>query len=151
MGGRAEFEQHIFSDARDGQLGRTFIAHFERVLPGNDFAFDYPRLTMVQLGRHEYLHQSWPTDDWELFQSADMRRLLASRSLTAPARWLVNRYVRAVDRARQSELILFYLEPAGELPASVADLQLGGGGRDLWEPIGRELAERANAVFSIRD
>ena len=151
MGGKAEFDQYIFSETRGNQLGRTFIVHFEHVLPGVDFEFDYPRLDMVKLGRHEYLHQTWPLENWSLFQSDDMLRLLESRALTAPSRWLVSRYVRAVDKQRRAEIILFYLEPAGELPAPIADLGLGGAQRALWEPIARALAVRAKSVFTIKD
>ncbi len=151
MGGKAEFDQYLFSETRGNQLGRTFIVHFEHVLPGVDFAFDYPRFDMVRLGRNEYLHQTWPLENWPLFQNDDMKRLLESRALTAPSRWLVNRYVRAVDKQRRAEIILFYVEPAGELPAPIADLGLGGTQRALWEPIARALAARATTVFTIKD
>jgi hypothetical protein len=151
MGGQAEFEQYLFTEIRDGRMARTFIAHFEHVIPGRDFAFNYPRHQMVNLGGHEYLHQSWPTENWDLFESADVRKLLAAHSLEVPKRWLVDRFVRVVDEQKKSELILFYLEPAGALPASIPDLQLGGNRLDLWHPIALELTERAKAVFSVRD
>ena len=106
---------------------------------------------MVKLGRNEYLHQTWPMEDANLFRNADMLRLLESRALTAPKRWLVSRYVRAVGRAKRAEIILFYLEPAGELPAPICDLGLEGTKRDLWEPIARALAVRARSVFTVKD
>ncbi|HJQ39916.1 MAG TPA: hypothetical protein VKB93_22465 [Thermoanaerobaculia bacterium] len=151
MGGKAEFDQYIFSETHGNQLGRTFIVHFEHALPGVDFSFDYPRLEMVKLGRNEYLHQTWPLENWSLFESDDMQRLLGSRALTAPSRWLVSRYVRAVGRAKRAEIILFYLEPAGELPAPISDLGLEGTKRALWEPIARALALRARSVFTVKD
>ena len=151
MGGKAEYEQYVFSEVSEGRLGRTFIVHFEHAVPGVDFSFNYPRHTMVRLGKHEYLQQSWPIEKWPLFESPEMKKLLAKISASAPQRWLVNRYVRAIGKEKRSEIILFYLEPAGDLPAAVEDLGLGGARRDLWEPIQRALAERANAVFEVRD
>jgi hypothetical protein len=151
MDGRAEYERYIFSELKDGQLGRTFIVHFEHVVPGIEFSFDYPRHTMVKLGRNEYLQQSWPVEDWPLFQSDSMTKLLRKHAVTAPSRWLVNRYVRAIGTDKRAEIILFYLEPAIELPAPVADLALGGSRRDLWGRIEEGLARRANAVFKITD
>lgn len=151
MSGRAVYDQYIFSEVSGGQLGRTFIVHFESAVPGTDFTFDYPRHTMVRIGQHEYLQQSWPIENWRLFQSDPMTKLLRKFAVTAPSRWLVNRYVRAVGKDRRAEIILFYLEPAGELPAAVPDLGLGGPRRDLWEPIAAALATRAKSVFTLKD
>jgi hypothetical protein len=151
MSGRAVYDQYIFSEVSGGQLGRTFIVHFESAVPGTDFTFDYPRHTMVRIGQHEYLQQSWPIEDWRLFQSDPMTKLLRKHAVTAPSRWLVNRYVRAVGKDKRAEIILFYLEPAGELPAAVPDLGLGGPRRDLWEPIAAALATRARSVFALKD
>lgn len=151
MGGKAEFEQYVFADARQGTLGRVLIVHFEHVVPGVDFEFDYPRLEMVRLGRHEYLHQSWPIEKWALFDSPAMKKMLGEHGLVAPATWLVDRYVRAVDPERRAEIILFYLEPATTLPAPVDQLGLGGAQRELWQPIASALASRARAVFQVRD
>lgn len=151
MDGKAVYDQYIFSEIKDGQLGRTFIVHFEHVVPGIEFSFDYPRHTMVRLGRNEYLRQSWPVENWSLFQSESMTKLLRQHSVKAPSRWLVNRYVRAIGRDKRAEIILFYLEPATELPAAVADLAPGGRLRELWEEIQEDLARRADSVFTVTD
>ena len=151
MSGRAVYDQYIFSEVLGGQLGRTLIVHFESAVPGTDFTFDYPRHTMARIGRHEYLQQSWPIENWPLFQSDPMTKLLRKYAVSAPPRWSVIRYVRAVGKDKRAEIILFYLEPAGELPAAVADLGLGGSQRDLWEPIAAALATRAKSVFAVED
>ena len=151
MNGRTEAEEYIFSELDHGSLNRTFIVHFEHVEAGATLLFRYPRMEMVRLGRHEYLHQSFPEKDWDLFTDAGMKALLANRGLTVPSTWLVSRWVRATDRALKSEIILFYLEPAGDLPAPIDDLRLAGRSRELWKPIDREITVRGREVFHLRD
>jgi hypothetical protein len=149
MDGRARTEQFFFAEAREGRVRRMVVVHFEGAIPGADLHFRYPRLRMETLGGDEYLHQSFPVEDWDLFASPKVAGLFASRKIELPSRWLVDRYVRAVDPDLRHELILFYLEPAGDLPAPVEDLGLAGKSRSLWELIDRELALRARTAFEV--
>ena len=149
MQGRAEFEQFLFAEVSNGRLGRAVIVHFEHALPGADFRFRYPRLEMVHLGGEEYLHQSFPAMQWDLFTSGPVKQLLEEKGRKAPGDWLVSRYVRATDSALSSEIILFYLEPAGELPAPAEELGLGGKRRDLWLPIDRRLSTEGLKHFHV--
>jgi hypothetical protein len=149
MDGRARTEQFFFAEARDGSVRRMVVVHFEGAIPGAELHFRYPRMRMETLGDEEYLHQSFPVEDWDLFNSPPVAELFASRKLALPRRWLVDRYVRAVDPDLRHEVILFYLEPAGDLPAPVEDLGLAGKSRELWDPIDRDLATRARKAFEI--
>ncbi len=151
MAARAETEQFFFAESRDGRIRRMVVVHFEGIVPGVDFKFRYPRIRMETLGGKEYLHQSFPEEDWELFSTKPVADLLARWRLEAPKRWLVDRYVRAVDPELRHEVILFYLEPAAELPAPVDDLRLAGKSRALWEPIDKALTIRARSAFEILD
>ena len=149
MNGRARTEQFFFAESGDGQVRRMFIVHFEGAAPGVDLKFRYPRLRMEILGGEEYLHQSFPEEELDLLAARPVADLLAGAKLRIARRWLVDRYVRAVDPELRNEVILFYLEPAGELPAPVEDLGLAGKSRALWEPIDRDLSKRARAAFEI--
>ncbi len=149
MDGRARTEQFFFAETREGSVRRMVVVHFEGAVPGADLRFRYPRLRMETLGGEEYLHQSFPEEDWDLFTSPPVAALFASRKIALSRRWLVDRYVRAVDPDLRHEVILFYLEPAGALPAPVEDLGLAGKARALWEPIDRDLARRARQAFEI--
>jgi len=149
MDGRAKTEQFFFADTGDGRIHRMVIVHFEGAVPGADLRFRYPRLRMESLGGEEYLHQSFPEEDWDLFASPAVAALFTGRKVELPRRWLVDRYVRAVDAELRHEVILFYLEPAGDLPAPVDDLRLAGKSRALWEPIDRDLARRARQAFEV--
>ena len=149
MDGRARTEQFFFAETREGSVRRMVVVHFEGAVPGAELHYRYPRLRMETLGGEEYLHQSFPEEDWDLFSSPPVAALFAGRKLALPGRWLVARYVRAVDPDLRHEVILFYLEPAGDLPAPVDDLRLAGKSRALWEPIDRDLALRARQAFEI--
>jgi len=151
VGGRAAAEQYLFGALDEGRLDQAVIVHFEHFLPGNDHTFEYPRLRMTQLGSHEYLHQTWPLPDWDLFRLPEMARFLAARGITAGRDWIVSRYVRVVSEDRKHEFIIFYLESGASLPVPVAELRPGGAARDRWPGIERGLIERAGRAFAVRD
>jgi hypothetical protein len=149
--GKARAEQHWFAEHRGGRIVRAVIVHFEHFLPTNDHTFDYPRLRMARLGRHEFLHQTWPLVDWELFRFPEVRALLARHGLEPEADWLSDRHVRVVDEAKKHELILFYVEPESALDVAVEELRPGGRARARWPAVEAALAERARRAYRVRD
>lgn len=151
VGGRARAEQHLFGELRDGRLTRAVIVHFEHFLPDNDHTFEYPRLRMTRLGKHEFLHQTWPLPDWELFRLPEMVNFLGLRGIEAGHDWIVSRYVRVVSEDRKHEFIIFYLEAGASLPVPVAELRPEGRARSEWPAIERGLIARAAAAFEVRD
>lgn len=151
VGGRARAEQQVFGELRDGRLARAVIVHFEHFLPGNDHTFEYPRLRMTRLGRHEFLHQTWPLPDWELFRFPEMVSFLDQRGIEAGTDWIVSRYVRVVSDDRKHEFIIFYLEAGASLRVAVADLRPEGRARSEWPAIEQGLIARAAAAFEVRD
>ena len=151
VAGRARAEQHLFGEVVEGRLGRALIVHFEHFLPDNPHTFEYPRLRMARLGRHEFLHQTWPLPDWDLFRLPEMVNFLERRGLQAGTDWIVSRYVRVVSNDRKHEFIIFYLEPGSTLSIPVADLRPGGQARGEWAAVERGLIERAAAAFRVTD
>ena len=151
VGGRARAEQHVFGELRDGRLARAVIVHFEHFLPDNSHTFEYPRLRMMQLGRHEFLHQTWPLPDWDLFRLPEMVSFLRERGIQAGPDWIVSRYVRVVSDDRKHEFIIFYLESGASLPVPVAELRPESRSRSEWAEIERGLIRRAAAAFEVRD
>ena len=151
VGGRAKAEQHLFGELREGRLARAVIVHFEHFLPANTHTFEYPRLRMTQLGRHEFLHQTWPIPDWGLFRRPEMASFLEQRGIEAEPDWIVSRYVRVVSDDRKHEFIIFYLEAGASLAVPVAELLPDGRARGEWAAIEHGLIERAAAAFEVRD
>jgi hypothetical protein len=151
VGGRARAEQHLFGEVRAGRLRRAVIVHFEHFLPDNTHVFEYPRLRMTRLGRHEYLHQTWPLPDWELFRRPEMTTFLAQRGVTAGTAWIVSRYVRVVSDDRKHEFILFYLEDGEALGVPIAELRPEGRLRHRWAEIEHGLVNRAAQAFRVID
>ena len=134
MNNTAEAERYIFGDIRNGQLRRVAIVHFERFLPAAKGAFRYPRFRMRMVAGVEYLEQIWPLAEdlpaSEFFAPAQFQAILNRWGVKPEPKWMMHRYVRAVDPAMQHELILFYLESESEAGVKVSELA-----KD-WEPRG---------------
>ena len=154
MGDVAEATAFVFGDTLGGVLRKAFIAHFEHFVSENDRVFRYPRLAMVRLGAHEYLHQTWALQDFALFSLPAMQQFLAARHLRVDGPWLVDRYVRVVDPNRKHESILFYLESAA---INDPGIYYGGIASNNDPPpvppqaVRKTLASRAGRAFTIRD
>ena len=132
----ARYERFLFGEVKDGKLLRAAIVHFEEMIPGKDGgAFNYPRFRMATVGGEEYLHQIWPMQENDVLDGEDLRTLLSDRGIKAGGAWLVGRYARAVDAAKQHEILIFYMESEEALGSSVEALV------PLWtKPLGPGIA-----------
>jgi hypothetical protein len=146
----ARAEEYIFSEIHSAKMGRTLIVHFESFLPDNDLKFNYPRFRMKKLGDNEYLHQIFHVKNFELFRTRELVNLFKDKGLVYESDWMMNRYVRAVDRAKKNELILFYLEPANSFSSQIRDEAEKSDPRETvlteWQ---KELSERALKSFNV--
>lgn len=167
---KAEVDRHHFLEPdADGTVSRLIILHFESFLPTTDQTINYrppdpPRhagpnyrfsLDPVQLGAHDYFHNTWffnaeadvqAEPDRELGQTA---RLLSQHEYTLPGELRMSRYVRVVDAARKSELILFYMEPLAPTGFRLADFVEGGAGAANFDRLSAEITARSAAVFKV--
>jgi len=154
VGDVADADEQVYGAATNGNLVRAFVAHFEHFLPTNDRVFEYPRLTMVSLAGHEYLHQTWAIRQFDFFTEPAMLAFLRQHGLKAEQSWLVDRYVRAVDPQKKNEIILFYLEAASINPT---DIHYGGAPVEPPPPptpagsAGEAFVRRARAAFQVTD
>ncbi len=145
------------SEVSNGKLGRTVVVHFEHFLPTNDLTFNYPTFRMARLGQHQYLHQTWPMGDFEMFGLEPVKTMLAARGIEAERGWLVNRYARVVDEARKHEILLFYLEPASSSPVAIETLEKEAHPSGVpqtpgqWMTVATALAERARKAITVED
>lgn len=152
VGTVGEAEQFIFADTAGGAIRRAVIVHFEHFLPSNSRTFDYPRLEMATLGRHEYLRQTWALRRFAGFAEPAVRRLLVAAGLRADTAWVMDRHVRAVDPERKREVILFYLESS----TLHRGLRFGGAPDPPPPPtppdsILRAVRDRAGRAFAVVD
>ena len=155
VNGRARAEQFYFGEITGGKLARTVIVHFEHFLESNDLTFNYPAFRMIAVGKHDYLHQSWPIAGLGLFENASVAELLKARGVQIDPDWLVNRYARVVDAARKHELLLFYLEPgtSATVPFKMLEAEAHPSGvpqkPGAWATIAAGLADRAMRAFTV--
>ncbi len=116
----AYVEAFVFgeTDLHGTRIDRLLVVQFEGYLPDNTYSYDYPDMDVVKLGQHDYL-----SDGGVLKLDALLRRrpegdikhwVMALKAQGYdPLRWndlAYQRYVRILDRARRSELLLLYFE-----------------------------------------
>jgi hypothetical protein len=145
----AKFQEFVFGNIENGHLGRTFIVHFEHFLTSNFLTFNYPRFRMAIIGKYEYLHQIWYLKDPEIFKIKELSALLNEKGLLVEPEWLMNRYVRVVDRNSKNELILFYLEPGSIVSSDIKEIGMGDPKQTTLDNWQLSLKLRANSLFRI--
>lgn len=159
MNDTATAEQFWFGDVRDGVLTRAVVVHFERWKDGTEGAFNYPRLRMVRLGAHEYLHQSFSSPTCEII-SPEVRALAESEGAAVSKGCVMTRFVRGIGDDKRSELIFFYIEAAevGEDPPEgwkPGGLPIEHGTPDQpqspWGEIDARLTASARLAFEVLD
>jgi hypothetical protein len=145
-------EEFVFGEGSDSGLERAVIVHFEHFLPGSTHRFVYSRLRMVRLGSEEYLHQTWAFADLDLFHEPALAAMLRDKGMAVGKRWVMDRYVRAVQENSQYEVIIFYLE-AG----AISDPSIRYGGAPVAPPppptppaaVEVEIHRRARLAFTV--
>lgn len=155
----ADAEVFLFAEAEEPRrLKRWLIVQFESYLPDNSHTYDYPEEGLTQLGSHDYITDYYAFAPGQLFANsapdsdvAHTYGLLHEKGYVLPSEAVRVRFVRLLDEARRSEVLLIYTE----------DLALQGpeaGGAGLSGPLGAEysyltggLLRRALAAFSIEE
>ena len=149
--GLAKAEQYWFGEVENGILVRAFIVHFEHFNDDNKNIFRYPQNRLAKIGNHQYTHNVWAQPGFDMFELPEVAALLRKRGIQAGRDWLLNRYVRVVDKHNKAELILFYIEPLGNFGEAVRELaprNLGVKSAGA-QQIDAEMVKRANAAFTL--
>jgi hypothetical protein len=105
---------------------------------------------MKKIGAYEYLHQIFYVKDFTLLQTKELVDLFKNKGLDYESNWMLNRYVRAVDKELKYEMILFYLEPVSSFSEEIRDEAEKSDPRDIsmthWQ---QEFSKRALDSFRI--
>jgi len=170
LGQEAQVDRHHFLDTdADGNIRRLIILHFESFLPTSEQTFNYRvpnpanqagpdyrfSPAAVQLGAHEYIHNTWFFDAAANIRAnpgkelARTAQLLDDHGYALPGELQMSRYVRVVDAERKSELILFYIEPLAPTGFRAADFLGGGRGAAVFDQLSAEITARSGNVFIV--
>jgi len=150
----AEVEVFVFVDADESRrLKRMFIAQFEGYLESNDYAYDYPLSHAVELGTHEYVHDTFVyfvQKSLERTDSDSARTLgfISESGYTLPAEAFSSRFVYLLD-GRRRELLFSYMEDLAAQGHSVAEISEDNRLKSGYEALADGLLERALAAFEI--
>jgi hypothetical protein len=119
---RAQVEQHFFVDAdARRRIRRMYMVQFESYLPGVDATYDYGAAETVNLGGGVYTvnAETVPNVPAALKQNprSDAARagaFLEGKGYRVGESVRFQRFVRLVDESKRSELIMLYVEGAGD-------------------------------------
>lgn len=152
IAGLAAGDRYVFVDTEGRRVKRLFVAQFESWLPGIDEIYHYDFTGARELGGHRWRHnigwysQRASREAQPRGEAAAMHRWLEREGYEVDDELLMSRFLTLGDEQRKSELILFYIENAGENGVTLAELDAD---ESRMSAFARELEERSLAAFRI--
>ncbi len=155
----ARVDIYYFAEADGANLKRTFHVQFEGYLPDNNHSYHYPSEERVQLNEHEYIFDAAFWNPLEYIQQrpdtdvAHGQRLLQEKGYDADGMKDImrERYVRLLDDAKRTEILLIYAENLALYGLTADNLAEGGKAANEWERLRAEMHERSHHVFKVFD
>lgn len=150
-------EIYYFAEAEGAHLKRTFHVQFEGYLPDNTYTYHYPSAERIRLGDNDYIFDAvfWnPTEYVKEHPDTDVaqgNQLLEDSGYNVESMKDVmrERYVRLLDDAKRTEILLIYAENLA-LYGLTADA-LEGDRAGEWARLRAEMHERSRGVFQVFD
>lgn len=152
LGGVARGERILFIDAERKRVKRLFVAQFEEFLPSSPEIYRYSFENAQEIGGLRFRHNTGGYSASELGrthpgnEAAVMHAFLKRKGYAVDDALLMSRFVTLGAPDRRSELILFYLEPAGAHGLRVEDLNDGNA---RWQNVRKDLQERSLKMFRV--
>ena len=151
----AQGERYVFVDDEEGQVKRLFIFQFEGFIPGNEYTYNYNFDRAESMGDYK-----WRQNTWGYSNEASAREnpfnegtltadFLHSEGLELEDELVMSRFLMVPDDDRRHELILFYLENAGDLGIRIDELYTEAGPTKRWRELSVGLTERSRESFEI--
>lgn len=125
---RAKAEQFFFVEAEGKKIKRLYMLQFESFLPGIEGKYDYNEPNSVEIGGLKYFANSENIPNVEAALKAvpdsdiaKAAKFLQDKGFTLMKSLKYQRFVRLLDDAKRSELIIIYVEDAEN--SKTGDLQ----------------------------
>lgn len=152
----ADAELHLFVVAdRDKKVKAWYWIQFEAYLPANKHIYNYSKDEAVKFNGRDFRQRArfGPTNEAPRAGSdlEHVYAMVAKAGYTLPADMMNVRLVQVLDEAKRKELMFIYSEDLAPTGYSFAQLVDGDKTRPEWEPIKKQLIERAHKRIRITD
>jgi hypothetical protein len=144
----ADAELHVFVEAdRDKRIRTLYWIQFEGYLPSNSHIYNYTRDEPVKFAGRDFWQKArfGPANEKTRAGSdlEHVRALVQRAGYILPAEMMNVRLVQVLDEAKRKELMFIYAEDLAPTGYSSAQLLDGEQTRPEWQPIQKQLVERA--------
>lgn len=150
-------ERLVFVDHAQGKVNRMLILQFEGFLPGVEHSYQYDLSRSPIVAGYPFRSNPYA---FNLDQSranapgaepAATARFLERKGITPPKVWIMWRSLTVEPPERRDELIIFYVEDAGDHGVELSDIYDPETDRStpFWRDFSVGLEQRANAAFEL--
>jgi hypothetical protein len=150
-------ERFVFVQAEDHRVEKLFMVQFEGFLPGvNDF-YRYDLAGNPMVANYPFRSNGYAFNIVESItanpksESAATYPFLKSKGFSVPDELMMWRSLTVADKARNKEMIIFYLEDVKSTGLTLADLYVDDSATDVWINIQKDLEIRANDSFQLSE
>lgn len=150
IGDVAAGTRYVFAEVKERTVRKLVIAQFEGFLPQSTEIYRYRFDTATPIAGLRFRENAFAFSNKEAAleqpngEAAGTVHFLEQHGLSVPDEWLVWRSLTLGSETRKNELILFYMEPAADFHARVAEL-----GEEVPEKLAGGIAARAKKAYAI--
>jgi len=150
-------ERFIFVQAEDHKVQKLLMVQFEGFLPGVDDFYRYDLAGKPMVANYPFRSNGYAFNIVESIsanpksESAATYPFLESKGFSVPDELMMWRSLTVADKARNKEMIIFYLEDVKSTGLTLADLYVDDSATDEWINIQKDLEKRANDAFQLTE
>jgi hypothetical protein len=150
-------ERFVFVQAEDHQVQKLLMVQFEGFLPGVDNFYRYDLAGKPVVANYPFRSNGYAFNIVESIaanpksESAATYPFLEGKGFSVPDELMMWRSLTVADKARNKEMIIFYLEDVNSTGLTLADFYVDDIETDVWINIQKELEIRANDAFQLTE
>jgi hypothetical protein len=150
-------ERFVFVQAEDHQVQKLLMIQFEGFLPGVDEFYRYNLAGKPVVANYPFRSNGYAFNIVESInanpksESAATYPFLESQGFSVPDELMMWRSLTVADKARNKEMIIFYIEDVKSTGLTIADFYVDDFETELWINIQKDLEIRANDAFQLTE
>ena len=150
-------ERFVFVQAEDHQVQKLLMVQFEGFLPGVDDFYRYDLAGKPVVANYPFRSNGYAFNIVESInanpksESAATYPFLESQGFSVPDELMMWRSLTVADKARNKEMIIFYIEDVKSTGLTIADFYVDDFDTEVWSNIQKDLEMRANDAFRLTE